>query len=533
MGLLLTAAGIAGIVLIGSDNTVDSPTTTVKLADAKAVVSTPSLLAFTDTTMRLSVKSSTGAVFVGRAHPIDAKSYLAGAPTYAVTKVDTSGMHGELVKGDAKLALADPAKQTFWTTRATGAGTQTLTMKLDGTPTQYVVMPVGKAGDLTMTSGVEIRNGFALSIAALVLGLLGLGGGLLLMRRRTIPTASGTAAVASAETKVADEELTAPSRTLSRVATVGVIGALLPALAGCGVVPTKVDAWKSSELTKPAMADKAEAVAAMKDYDSRNNAAIAAVAKAFTPAVWEGVDSGVILAGDRLDTRYAALTKKWEAKPITTTVNDVYASAWSGYPMYAFVSTSQQVKGGEPQDVLVIMRREGAASPWVMDSKAWHDAALPGPARAASPLRAADQTTAMKVANAAMTSLNGGKGGPALPKPVAEYLAQERTLVTGYATATAKADFFNTTRAASCCPMARFRPFASMRACWSRPRTVLGRNRPPSRGGQRASGTRSTPLSYQEGARTAIRSTMAVTLTMVVDPQGSIKVVGRGFQFVI
>lgn len=65
VGLLLTVGGIAGVVLIGSDNTVDSPATTLGLGGAKAVVSTPGLLAFKDMTLRLCAQSSGGAVFIG------------------------------------------------------------------------------------------------------------------------------------------------------------------------------------------------------------------------------------------------------------------------------------------------------------------------------------------------------------------------------------------------------------------------------------------------------------------------------------
>ncbi|MFC7488082.1 hypothetical protein ACOCJ7_18040 [Knoellia sp. CPCC 206453] len=533
VGLLLTAAGIAGVILIGSDDTIDSPTTTITLGDAKALVSTPALLAFKDTTMRLTAESTGGSVFLGQAHPIDAKSYLSAAPTFAVTKVGTSGMSGEVVKGDAKTTLPDPTKQTFWTAKATGAGKQTLALELDGTPTEYVVMPIGKPGDVTVTSGIQIDNGFTLSIGAIVLGVLAFIAGLLLWRRRRAQLVNRQAANTTDET-VGANDVPAPARTMSRIVGIGVIAAAVPTLAGCGMVPIKVDTWKGDTLTKPAMANRAEAVAAMKDYDVRNNAAITAIAKTFKPAVWEGVDSGVVLAGDRLDTRYAALTKKWEVQPVTTTVKDVYASQWGSYPMYAFVSASTQVKGDEPQDVLVTMRRASAASSWVMDSKAWHDAPLPKPARSASPLGAADQKTAMKVANAAMTSLNGGKGGPALPKQVTEYLAQERKLETGLATATAKADFFNTTRPDQMLPDGSVRAVRLdegllVQASYS----VQSEQTTKPNWTTSLKDKKYAAVSYQEGDRTSIRSTMAVTLTMIVDPKGATKVVGRGFQFVI
>ena len=539
IGLVVAAAGIAGIVVIGSDDTVDSPTTTLKLGEAKAVVSTPGLLAFKDTTMRLSARSTGGAVFIGQAHPVDAKSYLSTAPTYAVTKVDASGMTGVVVKGDPKTVLADPTKQAFWTAKATGPGTQSLTLKLDGSPTEYVVMPLGAGADVSVTSGVVVRNGFVLSIAAVVVGVLALVGGLLLTRRRKSSTpgpadAPAPGSAANSASAVVADDAAPTSRTMSRVAALAVVGVVVPSLAGCGLVPTKVDAWKSEAVTKPALAGRAEAAAAMKDYDVRNNAAHAAVAKSFDLAPWEGVDSGVVLAGDRLDTRYAAMTKKWEGRAATTTVKDVFSSQWGAYPMYAFVSAQTQVKGDEPADVLLLMRRESASSPWLMDSKTWHESPLPTSDRAIAPLSKADHQLAMKAAGAAMTSLNGGRGGAALPKEVSDYLAQERKREKGTATATAKADFFNTSRPDQLQPggsvqAVRLDGGLMVQASYS----VTSEQTTEPNWTLTLEDQKYAAVSYQVGPRTSIRSTMAVTLTMIVDPQGSIKVVGRGFQFII
>lgn len=239
-----------------------------------------------------------------------------------MTRVDTSGLRGEVVKGVAKTALSDPTKQTFWRAKATGTGTQTLALKLDGAPTEYVVMPIGQTGDVTVTSGIQIKNGFALSIATFVLGLLALTSGLLLLRRRRTPTEPAEDVRPTNEADAEARVSTTPSRTMSRIVTVGVIGAVVPALAGCGMVPTKVDTWKSKAITKPAMADQAEAVAAMKDYDRRNNAAIAQTAKAFDASAWQNADAGIVLANDR----YSAidrLCKDTSVVQSTTTVDKI------------------------------------------------------------------------------------------------------------------------------------------------------------------------------------------------------------------
>ncbi|MEO7269642.1 MAG: hypothetical protein ABIW49_10605 [Knoellia sp.] len=425
VGLVLTAAGIAGVILIGSDDTVDSPATTIELGDAKAVVSTPGLLAFTDTTMRLTAESTGGSVFLGRAHPIDAKSYLATAPTYAVTKVDTSGMSGEVVKGDAKTTLPDPGKQTFWTAKATGAGKQSLALELDGTPTEYVVMPIGKPGDVIVTSGIQIKNGFTLSIGALVLGVLALISGGLLLRRRKNTLATGHEANTTKETVVATD-VPAPARTMSRIVGIGVIAAVVPALAGCGMVPTKVDTWKNDAITKPAMTQP-EAVAALKGYADRKNAVSKSSAATFNPRGWESVDGGLVLAGDQYDTAYRRLKKD---KTVTTgswTARRVYSPSFGSYPMYALVSGTSSYDE-EPGERLVALSRASVTAPWVKVATSpapvsLPDAVAPGDA---STLSARDKKVALAAAGAITAEINTGKGTVTLPKEVEDFLAEWR-----------------------------------------------------------------------------------------------------------
>lgn len=319
VGLLVAAAGVAGVVLIGSDNVMDSPATTLKIGDAKAVVSTPGLLAYEDTTMQVTAERSGGQVFIGRAHPIDAKNYLSGAPTFGLTRVDGSGVAGEPVKGDAGVSLTDPAKQTFWTDTATGSGKQSLDLELDGSPTQYVVIPIGEGGDITMSSGVKIANAFALSIGAIVLGLLALVAGIVLMRRRRTSTTTAdradTPAEQGARTRHDDDSTHEPtetskdsSRTAPRLVTGLAAAVLVPSLAGCGMVPTRVEPWKNDEITKTSLA-ASEATTVLKDYETRNDAALKQAAEKYDTDAWNGVDDGVILSADVYETRYAQAKK--------------------------------------------------------------------------------------------------------------------------------------------------------------------------------------------------------------------------------
>lgn len=430
VSLLLTAAGIAGIVLIGSDNTVNSPSTTITLDDAKVVVSTAGVLAFTNTTLRLQARNSGGSVFIGQAHPIDATSYAEAVPKYAVTTVDASGMSGEIVKGDAKAVLPDPTKQSFWTAKATGAGTQTLNLKLDGTPTQYVVMPLGKTGDLSMTSGVVVKNGFVLSIAALVLGLLGLLGVVLLGRRRKQPIAHSAHTTSPEPSAVETQtETPAPSRTMTRIVSFAVMGVTLPALAGCGVVPTKVDAWKTSEITKPAMVNQAEAVATLADHDQRRNAVDKAAAKTFNPRLWDTVYDGPSLANAVLATQYAKIAKDRTAVTRKTTVKQVYAPSFNGYPMFALVGGTESFGKNKPEETLYVLTRRSVTAPWLMTAgAAVPQKALPRPATPgnASSLGEGDRGSATAAVSALTSQLNTGKGGPALPKDLGDFLTELR-----------------------------------------------------------------------------------------------------------
>ncbi|EAP99588.1 hypothetical protein JNB_05430 [Janibacter sp. HTCC2649] len=454
---MLAAAGIAGVLLIGSDDTVDSPATTLKLGDAKAVVSTPSLLAFTNTTMRLTAESSDGTVFLGQAHPIDARSYLATSSTYAVTKVDTSGLSGEVVKGDPKTALPDPTKQGFWTARATGTGKQTLMLELDGTPTEFVIMPVGKGGDLTVTSGIQVKNGFTLSLAALVVGVLALFAGLLLRRRRRAVAESGSenGPVAKATAAAGDEvdratEVDAPatpSGTMGRVFTLGVISALVPALAGCGVVPTKVDAWKTSELTKPAMANQAEALAAMKDLDARSATSRAAIATSYDAKQWSAVRGGPLLATAVLGTQFDQLVKDHSVAKVSFTVHDAYLPAFSSYPMFAMVSGTETINREKPNEALQVITRSSVTSPWVLvgaTTAQLKGLAAPAASGTPSTLTPADLKQTKAAVDGLTSQINTGKGSPALPKELGEYFAGLRTPTQG--SATLKAEPWNPTK---------------------------------------------------------------------------------------
>ena len=459
VGLLLAGVGVAGIVLIGSDDVVDSPTTTLRMGGARAVVSTPGLLAFRDTTMRVSAHRDVGRVFLGRAHPIDVASFLQDVPTYAVTRVGPSGLSGEVVEGKAKVVPADPTAQTFWTDTATGTGTQSLSLDLDGSPTAWVIVPLGQGGDLDVTSGIVVPHGFALSIAALVGGVLVAVGGLLLrrgQRRRTVPPEGARPGSPDENRRSSPardaapppvpgshgtpdaEDRTPPSRAMSRTASLLALAAI-PALAGCGLAPTKVQAWQTETLTKPAMT-RPEAVAAMKAYDTRNTAATKAASTSFDARAWQQVDTGIVFASDQYSAAHSRLVRPTATGQGTTSVDRVFAPSFGAYPMYALVAGTEswtvvpapKTPAGPtpPAEVLIAMKRESATTPWrKMASSPAPRKALPQPldTAAGGATRPTDTTQVLAAVARVTTKLNTGKGSVALPKNVADFLTGWRT----------------------------------------------------------------------------------------------------------
>ncbi|GAA4125001.1 hypothetical protein GCM10022415_31600 [Knoellia locipacati] len=429
VGLVLAGVGVAGIVLVGSDDVVDSPTTTLRLGGAKAVVSTPGLLAFRDTTMRVSARRDGGRVFLGRAHPIDVGSYLKDVPTYAVTRVGPSGLSGEVVEGRATVVPADPTVQTFWTDRTTGTGTRSLSLDLDGSPTAWVIVPLGQGGDLEVTSGIVVPHGFALSVTALVGGVLVAAGGLLLRRRQRRRHHS------SVSRDVGDPA--PPARAGRRPAPLLAL-AVIPTMAGCGLAPTQVQAWQPDTLTKPALT-RPEAVAAMKAYDARNTAATRTASTTFDARAWQQVDTGIVFASDQYAAAHNRLVRPAATGQGTTTVDRVFAPSFGAYPMYALVAGTETWKvvpapkapatPTPPAEVLVAMKRESVTTPWrKMASSPAPRKALPQPLdTAAVGARPTDTTQVLAAVARVTTKLNTGRGAVALPENVADFLAGWRT----------------------------------------------------------------------------------------------------------
>ena len=477
LGALLAVAGLAAAVLLGPSSRVVSGPTKVATTDARAVVSSAGVLAFTDVTVEVTAENPGGEVFVGEAHPIDIASWLGSHPRQVVTGVGPRGLATTRAgAGGSRDPFLAPEKAPMWRQQAHGRGAQSLRIVLDGQPKQYAVVPAGGSGSVAVSSATLVPGGFALSVAALVLGLLLVVAGIVLRRRGRSPGSDATATVAAERPR----ETTAPragstaeggstreggstqathttSRVARRRARAVLPGALLiPALAGCAMVPSQSEAWQLKDLSKPAMT-RDEASAAMTRYDTVNNTAIATTAKTHNPEAWSAVDSGPILAVDHYVT---AVQKIHGSKPtpvkLTHAPVAVHAGAYAAYPMAAIVASTVTVspmsekerQAAAKQDLLDVGAyvRSSASAHWRLDGRV--DVPRTSMPRPLAPGAASTPTAAQKAAVLASArqlphAVAGKPSALTLPKEVAAQLAEERKGST-LAKVSVTADFWHT-----------------------------------------------------------------------------------------
>ncbi|MGL5930917.1 MAG: hypothetical protein ACRCY8_18445, partial [Dermatophilaceae bacterium] len=370
LGIVAFLVGVAAAVVVGPDDRVGTDTR-VDAGDAAALVSGPGLVAYRDATVVLEATGSGGPVFLGRAHPVDVRDWLGGAPRWVGTEVGLSGLTGEAVPAaegaPADATPADPASATFWAQRASGTGTQALTLELDGTPTQWVVVPP-ESGVVELGLAVELPRAF---LAAVVVALVGVGlvvGAVVIRRlgRRHSPPAAVGADDARGPSREGDGERSASGPTgatawLGRLAATGGI----VALAGCGALPSSVDAYDPTTVARPALtADQLAPMLA--DYDRRNNAAIAATAKSRDPRAWSSADAEVLLDQDEFSTRFDALAKAPASPPVTHLGTRLYAPEFTAYPMYAVTAVEALSRGDKtPRPAVGVFVRRSASAPWL------------------------------------------------------------------------------------------------------------------------------------------------------------------------
>jgi hypothetical protein len=189
IGLLLAAAGLAGIVTRASSDGGYVSTGTHRYASGGRAIVTDAMHvgAFPEWLVaRARVKASSDKpLFVGIGRRADVDRYLAGVAhstiedvSYGPFDISYSRQHGSAIP-------ARPAAQPFWAASSTGAGRQTVSWKLRNGSWRVVVMNAdGSPGVVTDAKvGATVHGALAVVIVALAIGLALVAGAVALVIR--------------------------------------------------------------------------------------------------------------------------------------------------------------------------------------------------------------------------------------------------------------------------------------------------------------------------------------------------------------
>ncbi len=195
-GVLASAAGVAGAVYVGRDDTVPLVTTRVASAGV-AVVTEPRLLGVHGPTLHVTAADSGGAarggaggVFVGIAHTDDLTSYLGGQHRTVVTAYGwpRSASTAEVDGGNSVTA---PTRLDWWVAQATGEDGADLAWPMTDGHFDLVVMAAdGRTPvDLDVRVGLQLDGLFAtaLGVAGAGLAVVGLAVLAFVLTRRRPP----------------------------------------------------------------------------------------------------------------------------------------------------------------------------------------------------------------------------------------------------------------------------------------------------------------------------------------------------------
>jgi hypothetical protein len=189
IGLLLVAAGIAGIVTrASSDGGYVSTGTHPYASNGRAIVTDAMHVgAFPDWLVaRLRVRASSDKpLFVGIGRRADVDRYLAGVAHSTIEDVSYGPFDFSYSAQRGSAIPARPAAQRFWAASSSGAGRQTVSWKVRSGSWRVVVMNAdGSRGVATEAKvGATLHGALAVVIAAFVLGLALLAGAAALVTR--------------------------------------------------------------------------------------------------------------------------------------------------------------------------------------------------------------------------------------------------------------------------------------------------------------------------------------------------------------
>jgi hypothetical protein len=375
VGLVALLVGtVAGFGVIGFDNTIESDQQHLTGKGA-ALATVPALLNYYGPTLRLTAAAADARpLFVGVARDFDIASYLKSVRHTELYQVDWFGkVRSREVAGNAR-PIAAPAQLDWWTAKAIGSGSQSLTWPIEDGPYSVVLMNAdGKPGvDLQVRVGIELKGAFATCMLIAGAGLLLLLAGLALLifgsRSKRLDCSGGEPQLKSLDVEPASgiippslAEQSRPNqakRAGPRATRIALAGVLLTALTGCVAVP-KRQTVKASP--RPAITNQ-RALAVITHYDELNNAANAKR----DPALIGQIEAGRLLDRSRASyqvERYLDPANKQPTKPFFQPDPVIAAPAYSSYPM-TFVSSAVS-SANKKFSELSVFRRDAAGASWL------------------------------------------------------------------------------------------------------------------------------------------------------------------------
>lgn len=188
----VTALGGAGILaLAGTDGTFESGTHAVSTSTTALVSETAKIddtsdvtRVLGDTGVKVSAQASAGgpAVFVGVGRTADVNRYLANAPVDTVRDFEVDPWRLETTRHPGSASPKPPATQSFWVSKSVG-NSPSIDWKIrDGSYRMVVMNADGSRGVATDARfELKIPHLSSLSLAALIVGLVMVGGGVALV----------------------------------------------------------------------------------------------------------------------------------------------------------------------------------------------------------------------------------------------------------------------------------------------------------------------------------------------------------------
>ena len=404
------------------------------------VVSLYGLLSF-DTDLRVSATSDKGDVFVGAANPIDVDDYTAGVKHATLTSLSLNGLTAKSDPGTSDLPAA-ANNLDFWVAHASGASEQSVIIPGQGDPAQAVIIGTG-----TITARVDYRipGAYPLVIAAIALGaILFLFGLFLLLRKNRRGPTPAAAETPAAQTAAPPATTPGPLPPAARLIAGLVALSLVASVSGCSVprIPAPRKVPDRAAVTKVPLTSQ-QAVALGADYSARNNVALTqSAAPTFDEKVWDNVDSEVLLESDRFSTAYVKFSNDSSAPTsCTTTVEQVYPSLSSAYPLSAIVSARWDC-GSDPGVNFNVFTKEHTYSPWRLGAQV-HVASMTGLDPTTALPTSDDVLIGTAAANDLLGYINTGEAGSV---KVADFenLRQSQLEETSYSTSSITAAILET-----------------------------------------------------------------------------------------